>query len=560
MDRHSIKILLIDDDEDDYLITRDLLSEIEGKRFKLEWVPTYETGLEAIGRNEHDVYLLDYRLGQHNGLELMREAIANGCQMPMILLTGQGDREVDMEAMRTGAADYLVKGEIEAALLERSIRYAIERSQTLEALRQSREHLRHRATELEALAELSSALRTAEVVDEMLPLILQQAIQAVGAAGGAVFLIEPETGDLVLRDLQPFIRGLLGLRFRADQGITGHVTTTDKAYTSQDLEHDPLAQLPPQTAKHLHLAKSIISVPLRTQERIVGVMHIGFPKQHKPTAEEMRLLTSIADIAANALHRAEVLETLELRVVERTRELEEANTRLQELDHLKSKFVTDVSHELRTPVTNIQLYLHLLRRSDPEKHAQYMSILEEQTGQLAVLIQDILNLSHLDMGIVKVEVASVDLNALIQQVIDVQQVRAQTVGLELLFDPDTSLSHVQADPNQLNQIVTNLVDNALNYTSTGWVKVSTQQDLERNQVCIQIQDTGIGIGQEDLSHIFERFYRGEQVGSFNIPGSGLGLSIVKEITSLHGGKVEVKSQLGEGSTFRVWLPLESRDP
>lgn len=555
MDRHSIKILLIDDDEDDYLITRDLLSEIEGKRFKLEWVPTYETGLEAIGRGEHDVYLLDYRLGRYNGLELMREAIANGCQMPMILLTGQGDREVDMEAMRTGAADYLVKGEIEAALLERSIRYAIERSQTLEALHQSRERLRHRAVELEALAELSSALRTAQVVDEMLPLILQQAIQAVGATGGAIFLTEPETGNLVLRDLHPLVRGLLGLRLHAGQGITGHVTATNEVYTSQDLEHDPLAQLWPQIAKRLPPAKSSISLPLRTQERTIGVMHFGFSEQHESTTEEMRLLTSIADIAANALHRAEVLETLEQRVVERTRELEEANAQLQELDSLKSKFVTDVSHELRTPVTNIQLYLHLLRRCDPEKYAQYLSIMEEQTGHLAVLIQDILDLSHLDMGIIVMEAVPVDLNALIQQIIDIQQIRAQTIGLELHFDPDTSLPSVQADPNQLNQVITNLVDNALNYTSTGWVKASTQLDLERNQVCIQVQDTGMGIGQKDLPHIFERFYRGDQVGSSNIPGSGLGLAIVKELTSLHGGKVEVESQPGEGSTFRVWLPL-----
>lgn len=130
----ATRILLIEDDEDDYLLTRDLLGEIKTKRIELEWVNTYEAGLEAIGRNRHEVYFVDYRLGQGNGLDLLREAIANGCRAPIILLTGQGDREIDVEAMKIGAADYLVKTQISAPLLERSIRYALERKVIMDQL------------------------------------------------------------------------------------------------------------------------------------------------------------------------------------------------------------------------------------------------------------------------------------------------------------------------------------------------------------------------------------------------------------------------------------------
>src|SRR5260370_33716548 len=105
----------------------------------LEWVWTYDAAVEKIVRKEHDVYLLDYRLGDHNGLELLQEMLSGGCKAPMILLTGQGDHEVDVEAMKLGAADYLIKGQINGSLLGRSIRYAIEHSQTLEALRESEE-------------------------------------------------------------------------------------------------------------------------------------------------------------------------------------------------------------------------------------------------------------------------------------------------------------------------------------------------------------------------------------------------------------------------------------
>ncbi len=127
MNNDPVKVLLVDDDEDDYILTQGWFTEIEGIRFEVDWVASYEAALKAIAKNQHDVYLFDYRLGERNGLELLQEAVANGCKAPIILLTGQGDHEVDIEAMNAGAADYLEKDKLGAPLLERSIRYAIER-------------------------------------------------------------------------------------------------------------------------------------------------------------------------------------------------------------------------------------------------------------------------------------------------------------------------------------------------------------------------------------------------------------------------------------------------
>ena len=138
VDGAQLRVLLVEDDEDDYVIIRDLLSEME--RFELEWVTDYDGALEAIEREEHDVCLLDYRLGERSGLELLREVSERGHKVPIILLTGYGDREVDLEAMQSGAADYLVKGQIDAPLLERSIRYAFTR--TLRILGESEKRFR----------------------------------------------------------------------------------------------------------------------------------------------------------------------------------------------------------------------------------------------------------------------------------------------------------------------------------------------------------------------------------------------------------------------------------
>src|SRR5918998_1235348 len=138
IDEARLRVVLVEDDEDDYVIIRDLLSEIG--QYELEWVSSYDGALNALEREEHDVCLLDYRLGERSGLDMLREASERGFKAPIILLTGQGDRNLDLEAMQAGAADYLVKGQIDAPLLERAIRYAFVR--TLRILGESEKRFR----------------------------------------------------------------------------------------------------------------------------------------------------------------------------------------------------------------------------------------------------------------------------------------------------------------------------------------------------------------------------------------------------------------------------------
>lgn len=134
MGNDLLRILMVDDDKDDYILTQDLLSEIEDFKYDLEWVSTYDKALEVMENNTYDICLLDYQLGRRNGMELLREMIEKGCATPIIFMTGQGDHKVDMEAMKAGASDYLPKGEINASLLGRSIRYALERQKAKEQI------------------------------------------------------------------------------------------------------------------------------------------------------------------------------------------------------------------------------------------------------------------------------------------------------------------------------------------------------------------------------------------------------------------------------------------
>src|ERR1017187_7156404 len=135
----AVRVLLVDDDEDDYIITRDLVSQIGNPPYMLDWIDTYDAALAALQRREHDICLLDYRLGERTGLELLRESQPFTGRPPMILLTGQGDHEIDLEAMKAGAADYLIKGQLDADKLERVIRYAVEDQRAKERLRRDRD-------------------------------------------------------------------------------------------------------------------------------------------------------------------------------------------------------------------------------------------------------------------------------------------------------------------------------------------------------------------------------------------------------------------------------------
>jgi signal transduction histidine kinase len=160
MNDRCVKVLLVEDDQDDALLIRDWLAESETVQFALECVTTYQAALESLTRGQHDVYLVDYRLGPHSGVEFLRTAIAQGCSAPMILLTGVGSRTVDLEAMDAGAADFLAKAQLSGDLLERSIRYALEHKRVAVALQTARDNLEFRVQERTAeLVAANEALR-----------------------------------------------------------------------------------------------------------------------------------------------------------------------------------------------------------------------------------------------------------------------------------------------------------------------------------------------------------------------------------------------------------------
>lgn len=233
-------------------------------------------------------------------------------------------------------------------------------------------------------------------------------------------------------------------------------------------------------------------------------------------------------------------------------------TRLKEVDRLKTKFVTNVSHELRTPLTNIKTYVTLLEMGRNENWQRYLKVLHHETDRLTQLIQDLLDLSRLEIEAVPVRPTAVDLSQIIREYIDIFAAKAdiRQISLHVNVAPKLPVAHIEA--RHLGQLLTNLLGNALNYTPPGgqiWVSAGAKVDAQETQLWLKVADNGMGIDDADIPFLFDRFFRSDLVQTQGIPGTGLGLAICQEIVKRYNGRIEVHSTLGQGAAFTVWLPI-----
>ncbi len=230
-------------------------------------------------------------------------------------------------------------------------------------------------------------------------------------------------------------------------------------------------------------------------------------------------------------------------------------TRLKQLERTREDFVANVSHELRTPLSLIKGYVETLldgARDNPEVAGRFLKIIERNTERLDLLIQDLLTISALESGRMKLDLQPVELQLLAEKVFADLHSRAENKGVQLALElPELT---AQADAHRLEQVLANLVDNAIKYGRAQGRVVIGGKKLDDGVLEIFVQDDGPGIPTEALDRVFERFYRVDKARSRDQGGTGLGLSIVKHIIHNHGGRVWVKSELGKGASFFFTLP------
>jgi two-component system phosphate regulon sensor histidine kinase PhoR len=230
-------------------------------------------------------------------------------------------------------------------------------------------------------------------------------------------------------------------------------------------------------------------------------------------------------------------------------------TRLKQLERTREEFVANVSHELRTPLSLIKGYVETLldgARNNPEVAERFLRIIERNTQRLDLLIQDLLTISALESERIQLVLQPVNLRPLAEKIFADLNSRAENKNMELINElPDLM---AKADTNRIDQVLANLVDNAIKYGRPhGQVSIGGKK-TDGEEIEIHVRDDGPGIPAEALDRVFERFYRVDKARSRDQGGTGLGLSIVKHIVQAHGGKVWVESELGKGATFFFTLP------
>lgn len=225
------------------------------------------------------------------------------------------------------------------------------------------------------------------------------------------------------------------------------------------------------------------------------------------------------------------------------------------LERAKTNFVSDVSHELRTPLTTIQSAVDLVERArdrmEPLEH-RALELANQELKRIRGMVEELLVLAQVDSWQYSLEVSPTDLRSVLQNSVESMQAKAERFGIEVNFDNDAEHQCV-CDAQKLYQVFLNILDNAVKYSDPG-ARVDISMDEDESSITVQISDTGVGIPEEDLGQLFERFYRVNKDRSRATGGSGLGLAISREIVALHGGEIEVESEVGVGSTFRVRIP------
>jgi signal transduction histidine kinase len=444
---------------------------------------------------------------------------------------------------KPGGADFDEEDEELVTLLAGQAAVAIENARLYEAERATRS----RQERVQTVADI--ALAHAQL-DDLLTVMLPLMRKLLAADTCILFLVDEDSQELVIRAGDGLGTGDLvdRVRYPAGEGIVGRVAAEGKPVVLADVEHN--TEVNPIV--HELGVESLCYVPLLMPGKVVGVLHVGTLSPRVFTEDDIELLRMAADRAAMAIVHARLFQAQR----ETAETLASTNEELRKLDQMKDVFVSGTTHELRTPLTSMIGYLEILQGGEAgelnDEQQHFLGIVDRNCHRLAGLIDDILFLSRLDSDRFHLERTSVDLGELVAERVESIKPAAEKKQVEVSLEMSGGSSQLCADGSRLAQVVDNLLSNAVKFTPEGgdvFVTLATSDETAQ----LEVRDTGVGIPEDEVKRLFERFFRASTAQ--NIQGTGLGLSITKAIVEAHGGTISVRSTVGAGTTLTVDLPL-----
>jgi signal transduction histidine kinase len=431
---------------------------------------------------------------------------------------------------------------------------AIENVRLFKELEARTHDLTRSVGELTALGEVGRALSSTLDVDMVLDTIVARANDLIGADGCTIFEYD-EAGEQfhlrATRNLEPRLVELArgtSLR-RGDQGILGQLPSERRAIQVADITVGSYSS-PISDALIQAGYRAVVVVPLVREDHLIGALTMNRKTPGEFSPETIQLLETFATQSALAIQNARLF-----------REIEDKGRQLAAASQHKSEFLASMSHELRTPLNAIIGYSELLEEEAGDLDSgrlvpDLQKIATAAKHQLS-LINDILDLSKVEAGRMELEVADFDLPTAIQNALTLVQERASRRGVVLSGAIHERVGAIRADERKVKQVILNLLSNALKFTPEGG-RVDVEAVVDGERVVVSVADTGVGIAPEDQEKVFEEF---QQVGTAakKVEGTGLGLTLCRKFVELHGGRIWVKSEPGQGSTFTFTLPVGRPD-
>jgi PAS domain S-box-containing protein len=486
-----IRILCVEDDDLDRLIIKRAVKS-SGLNIDLSFAEDIDSGKQQTTGVDYDCIFLDYNLPGGSGLELLKYIRANNNQSPVIIVTSQGDENIAVEAMKNGASDYIPKNLLTAEGLSQSLRFVLKMRES----EREKTRIQH---------ELSETQKRLAAVVANSPIIL--------------FLLD-EQGNFTLFEGKGLFQAGINTRSQIGKPIESIATLIP-------ISRDDFNEAMKGSEK---------SSVCQAGEKFYEIFYT-------PMKDENNGVKGVIGVAADiTIHKLA------------EEELKKAKQFAEDTAKIKEQFLANMSHEIRTPMNGIMgLTRILLSTPVTDEQLKYLKSIKTCSDNLLVIINDILDLSKIEAGKMNFEKVAFNVEEIIRHTVELFEPKANEKNITLTYSIDKSIPDaVLGDPTRLSQITNNLVSNAIKFTSAGGVTLHLRLRSEREHnltIDFEVTDTGIGIPETSVSSIFESFTQASSDTTRKFGGTGLGLTIVKRLIELQGGKIGIKSTVGKGTSF-----------
>lgn len=552
----SQPILLVEDNPGDALLLKEALRDFNHTPpFELIHVDRLALAIERTKQERFAAVLLDLSLPDAKGVETVVRMQREAATLPIIVLTGLDDDAAAVEAVRAGAQDYLVKGQIDGRLLVRALSYAIERKRLQEAMRLHLERIT-------ALKDVNVALTANLNLTSVLQVLCDKVGRLLPDFGMAVRLWNRE---------QALLESVATVNYD-DSWWKSMVTQPERKATLSETvfaSKQPLVisvvanepRLQNQEFWQRSGFSAYLGIPLIANDGILGVIAFFLKQGTALTSQEIEFLSALASQASVAIRNSQVHG-----------EMKKLASDLERSNHIKEEFLGVISHELRTPLNVVRGYAEILQTGMfGAMNSEQMDAVEKIANQTRIqlaMINSILNATTMESEVASVQTEVLPLGDFLE---DFRVAFPDPADAQLRFEwcYSPSLPEIRSDRTKLQYILQNLINNAVKYTPQGMVTVSAEVRMgaaaapdpegSNSRKCwltLRVADTGVGIAEEFLPVIFEKFSQVDSSTTRVHEGIGLGLHIVKRCTELLNGTVKVESEVGKGTTFIVTIPCE----